>query len=171
MLDRAVKALKAGKIPDLDKPLHHGTEIDLSVAALLPDDYVYDIHTRLIMYKRLSGAESKEQLDELRVELIDRFGLLPEPAKNLFEVTALKIATSELGVKKIDASSNGARILFEDNANIDPTKLILLIQKQPNIYKFNGKETLHITKVMDNCTDRIDTILSTLRELAFKEAA
>ncbi|MCW9055437.1 MAG: helicase-related protein, partial [Gammaproteobacteria bacterium] len=171
LLDRAVKALKAGKIPDLDKPLHHGTEIDLSIPALLPDDYVYDIHTRLIMYKRLSGAESKEQLDELRVELIDRFGLLPEPAKNLFEITALKIATNDLGVKKIDASAQGARIVFEDNANIDPTKLIKLIQTQPDKYRFNGKDTFNIIGQMDDCAKRIRIIQSTLQQLTFEEAA
>ncbi|MCW9004501.1 MAG: transcription-repair coupling factor [Gammaproteobacteria bacterium] len=171
LLDRAVKALKAGKIPDLDKPLHHGTEIDLSIPVLLPDDYVYDIHTRLIMYKRLSGAESKEQLDELRVELIDRFGLLPEPAKNLFEITALKIATNDLGVKKIDASAQGARIVFEDNANIDPTKLIKLIQTQPDKYRFNGKDTFNIIGQMDDCAKRIRIIQSTLQQLTFEEAA
>ncbi|MCW8910054.1 MAG: transcription-repair coupling factor, partial [Gammaproteobacteria bacterium] len=147
------------------------TEIDLSIPALLPDDYVYDIHTRLIMYKRLSGAESKEQLDELRVELIDRFGLLPEPAKNLFEITALKIATNDLGVKKIDASAQGARIVFEDNANIDPTKLIKLIQTQPDKYRFNGKDTFNIIGQMDDCAKRIRIIQSTLQQLTFEEAA
>ncbi|MDH5571466.1 MAG: transcription-repair coupling factor, partial [Gammaproteobacteria bacterium] len=171
LLNRAVNALKSGKIPDLDKPLHHGTEIDLNVPALFPDDYVHDIHTRLIMYKRLSSAESKEQLDELRIELIDRFGLLPDPAKNLFELTALKIATNELGIKKIDASSKGARILFENNAKIDPSKLIMLIQTEPMVFKFNGKDTLNIYKSMESCSDRINTISSTLHELTFKEAA
>ena len=171
LLDRAVKALKSGKSPDLDKPLHHGTEIDLGVPALLPDDYIYDVHTRLITYKRISSIESKEHLDELRVELIDRFGLLPEVAKNFFELTALKIATDELGIKKIDASAKGARIVFEENANIDPAKLIMLIQTKPDQYRFNGKDTLHIFREMEECGQRIDEIQSLLLQLAFKEAA
>ena len=171
LLDRAVKALKSGKVPDLDKPLHHGTEIDLGLPALLPDDYIYDVHQRLIMYKRISAADSRESLDELRVELIDRFGLLPDPAKNLFELTALKIATDALGVKKIDASSQGARIVFEENANIDPTRLIMMIQTQSDIYRFNGKDTLHIHKTMDDCQARVQTLHSTLQHLALEEAA
>jgi transcription-repair coupling factor (superfamily II helicase) len=171
LLDRAVKALKSGKIPELDKPLHHGTEIDLGLPALLPDDYIPDVHTRLILYKRISSAASKHELDELRVELIDRFGLLPEQAKNLFELTALKIATDSLGVKKIDASDRGARIVFEQNANIDPGKLIMLIQTQPEHFRFNGKETLHIIKPMDDCNKRIATIQSALQQLAYEEAA
>ena len=171
LLDRAVKALKSGKIPELDKPLHHGTEIDIGLPALLPDDYIYDVHTRLILYKRIASATSLHELDELRVELIDRFGLLPEPAKNLFELTALKVATNDLGVKKIDASDKGARIVFEDNANIDPGKLIMLIQTQPEHYRFNGKETLHIIKQLDDCKQRVETIQSALQQLAFEEAA
>ena len=136
-------------MPDLDKPLHHGTEIDLGLPALLPDDYVYDVHMRLILYKRISNAKTLNELKELRIELIDRFGLLPETAKNLFDLTALKISTHDLGIKKIDASNQGARIIFEDNANIDPTRLIMLIQTHSDKYRFNGKNTLNIIHPID----------------------
>ena len=171
LLDRAVKALKSGKIPDLDKPMHHGTEIDLGVPALLPDNYVFDIHTRLILYKRIANAKSLDELKDIRVELIDRFGLLPDAAKNLFEITALKIMTNDIGIRKIDASAQGARIIFEENANIDPSKLIMLIQTQSDKFRFNGKDTLNIIFQIDDCAKRITTIQSTLQELAFKEAA
>lgn len=171
LLDRAVKALKSGQVPDLDKPLHQGTEIDLGLPALLPDDYIGDIHMRLILYKRISNAKDQNELDELRVELIDRFGLLPDAAKNLFALTSLKITTADIGVKKIDATAETARIVFEDNANIDPGKLIMLIQTQSNIYKFNGKDALYITKNMNDCAERIKTLKDTLLQLAFEEAA
>ena len=171
LLERAVKALKAGEIPDLDKPLHHGTEIGLGLPALLPDDYVYDIHTRLILYKRISNTQSVTQLDDIRVELIDRFGLLPEATKNLFAITRLKISTINIGVKKIDATENTVRIVFAENANINTTELILLIQKQSDMYKFNGKDTLYIYRQMDECEERIKIIEDTLQLLAFEEAA
>ena len=171
LLDRAVKALKSGKIPDLDRPLHHGTEIDLGVPALLPDDYVHDIHTRLILYKRISNARSEEELRDIRVEFIDRFGLLPDAAKHLFMLTELKIATESIGVQKINASAAAVRIVFDENPNIDTTKLILLLQSEPNTYRFNGKDTFHIIKDMENCEQRIKIIQDTLQQLAFKEAA
>jgi len=171
LLERAVKALKAGEIPDLDKPLHQGTEIGLGLPALLPADYVYDIHTRLILYKRISNTKSVTELDEIRVELIDRFGLLPDAAKNLFAVTQLKILTMDIGITKVDATENTVRIVFSSKANIDPTKLIMLIQTQADTYKFNGKDTLYIYKQMNECEDRIKMIESTLKQLTFEEAA
>ena len=91
MLDRAVKAIKEGKTPNLDRPLKEGTEINLHLPALIPDDYLQDVHMRLVLYKRISNAETEDQLRELQVEMIDRFGLLPEPVKNLFRVTTLKL--------------------------------------------------------------------------------
>ena len=90
LLERTVAALKAGRSPELDRPLDHGTEIELNLPALLPEDYLPDVHVRLIQYKRIASAGSDEELRELKVEMIDRFGLLPDAANNLFDVTALK---------------------------------------------------------------------------------
>jgi len=101
LLERAVEALKAGREPELDRPLDHGTEIDLGIPALLPDDYLPDVHTRLIQYKRIASASDKTELRELQVEMIDRFGLLPDPTKNLFRITELKLGATPLGIKKL----------------------------------------------------------------------
>ena len=171
LLERAVKALKSGKNIDLDTPLHHGTEIDLGIPALLPDDYIYDVHERLILYKRISGTSSLDELKDIRIELIDRFGLLPDAAKNLFAVTELKLSTQGIGVKKIDATENSARIIFEEQAKIDPTQLILMIQNQSSLYKFNGKDTLYIMKETDSAEDRIAIVQATLSQLTQQEAA
>ena len=171
LLERAVKALKSGKNIDLDTPLHHGTEIDLGIPALLPDDYIYDVHERLILYKRISGTSSLDELKDIRIELIDRFGLLPDAAKNLFAVTELKLSTQGIGVKKIDATENSARIIFEEQAKIDPTQLILMIQNQSSLYKFNGKDTLYIMKETDTAEDRIAIVQATLSQLTQQEAA
>ena len=90
MLERAVNALKSGKIPQLDQPMHQGPEVDLHVASLLPDNYLPDVHLRLVLYKRIAAAANADELRELQVEMIDRFGLLPEPAKNLFRIAELQ---------------------------------------------------------------------------------
>ncbi|MDT8403695.1 transcription-repair coupling factor [Sulfuriflexus sp.] len=170
LLERAVEALRSGKQPELDRPLHAGTEISLRLAALIPDEYLPDVHLRLIMYKRIANASDKEELRELQVEMIDRFGLLPQPVKNLFRVTELKLLATPLGIKKIDAGPNGARIIFEDEPNIDPMKLITLIQTRSKIYRFDGKQTLRMNRENGD-EERADMIEALMDTLAEKDAA
>ncbi|WPL18938.1 Transcription-repair-coupling factor [Thiorhodovibrio winogradskyi] len=137
LLERAVQALKAGRTPELDRPLDHGAEIDLGLPALLPDDYLPDIHTRLITYKRIASAADTDALKELKVEMIDRFGLLPEPAKNLFTITELKLKVQPYGIRKIEAGPKGGRILFGDAPKIDHMRLVQLIQSRPKEFKLD----------------------------------
>jgi transcription-repair coupling factor (superfamily II helicase) len=146
LLDRAVKALKSGDPLALDKPMFHGAEIDLNVPALIPDDYLPDVHSRLLIYKRIANAANADELRELQVEMIDRFGLLPEPTKNLFTITALKLQASPLGIKKIELGSKGGRFTFIREPDIDPMKLITLIQSKPGEYQLDGQERLKIIK-------------------------
>ncbi len=142
LLERAVEALKAGRQPELDRPLDHGTEIELNIPALLPEDYLPDVHSRLVLYKRIASARDKDELRELQVEMIDRFGLLPEPAKNLIAITELKLRAHPIGIRKIEAGPKGARLLFEEQPRLDPMKLINLIQSQPNTYRMDGGNRL-----------------------------
>ena len=146
LLERAVAALKAGKIPQLDRPLDHGPEIDLQSPALIPDDYLPDVHSRLILYKRIASANDESELRELQVEMIDRFGLLPAPVRTLFRATGLKLRAMPMGVKKIEAGPNGGRISFGPEPNLDPTKLVRLIQQQPKVYKLDGKDKLRFIR-------------------------
>jgi len=144
LLERAVAALKAGRVPDLDQPLHEGPEIDLLLPALFPSDYIPDVHTRLVLYKRVAGCEDTQALRELQVELIDRFGLLPEPAKNLFGIAALKLDAAPLGVRKIEIGASEGRILFGEAPDIDTGRLITLVQTQPRQYRFEGGDKLRL---------------------------
>lgn len=137
LLERAVDALKAGRTPELDRPLDHGAEIDLGVPALLPDDYLPDVHTRLVTYKRIASAGDAAELKELKVEMIDRFGLLPEPTNNLFAITELKLRVQPYGIRKIEAGPAGGRVLFGDQPKIDHMRLIQLIQSQPKQFKLD----------------------------------
>ena len=171
ILEQAVRSLKAGEIPDPDAPLNAGIEIDLGIPAVIPDDYVYDVHLRLILYKRIASAKSRAELDELKVEFIDRFGLLPEPTKNLFEITELRLLAEQIGLQKIDANDNGARLLFGEKPNINPAKMIELIQASPNLYRFNGVDVLSISKVLAQDRSRIDEITEVLHSLGEKIAA
>jgi len=170
-LERAVNALKQGKVPDPDEPLHSGIEIDLGIPALIPDDYVYDIHQRLMLYKRISNAKDQEILDDIRVELIDRFGLLPDYLKNLFAVTEIKHAAQNIGINKIEATDSIIKIKFDENPNINPMKLIEMIQTQSKLYHFDGKQTFRILKSAEETEQRAKQIYDVIEALSIQEAA
>jgi transcription-repair coupling factor (superfamily II helicase) len=165
LLERAVNALKSGKIPELDAPMDTGPEVDLQAAALIPEDYLPDIHARLVLYKRIANAETPDDLHELQVEMIDRFGLLPEPVKTLFAVSALKQQAGNLGVKKIDANDQGGRIVFNANPNINAETLIGLIQKEARVYKFDGADKLRFTKPFAGTEEKLEFIGGLLEKL------
>ncbi len=162
LLERAVDALKSGKLPDIETPLAQSTEVELGIPALLPSDYVQDVHTRLILYKRIASAKENEALDELKVEFINRFGLLPTPANSLFRATEFKLQCEKLGVKKLEAGANGGRFLFDKNPKIDPGKLIDLIQKSPQEFKFDGQDTFKFMYQLDEPEARIEYIAGLL---------
>ena len=171
LLERAVDALKSGKLPDHDKPLAQGTEVDLGVPALLPEDYVPDVHQRLILYKRIANAQDTESLRELKVELIDRFGLLPPQTDNLFHSMRMKQRCQELGIERLEMGNSGGRLVFSSEPKIDPMTIILLIQKEPNRYKFDGKQTLRIVEEFDTGDDLDEFLNALFDRLSATEAA
>jgi transcription-repair coupling factor (superfamily II helicase) len=166
LLERAVKALKAGEQPALDRPLDHGAEIDLQLPALLPGDYIPDVHTRLVLYKRIASAESREQLRELQVEMIDRFGLLPEATKYLFAVTDLKLKAKPMGIRKLEAGPQDGRILFEGEPKIDPAHIIHLIQTRPREFKLESGDKIRFYRNMEEREQRIGQVTAVLDEIA-----
>jgi transcription-repair coupling factor (superfamily II helicase) len=166
LLDRAVKALKAGKVPDLDPRTQSRTTVELGAPALITDDYLPDVHSRLILYKRIASAPTQQALDELRVEMIDRFGLLPEPTKNLFSVTRVKLIAQSLGVRKLDMNAKGGRMVFEQKPNIDPLKVIQLIQKRPWVFKLDGQDKLRFEIELATLEEREEWVVKLMGEIA-----
>lgn len=168
MLEQAVKALRSGKEPDLAKPFESGPEIDLGITALIPNDYLPDVHTRLVFYKRIANTISKENLRELQVEMIDRFGLLPDAVKNLFRITELKLTAEMLGIKKIDAGPQGGRVQFNEKPNIDPLAIIQLIQKYPQLYKLDGPTKLRFSLLQQTAEERVQNCVNLFGKLEQK---
>lgn len=166
MLEETIAAIKAGKTPNLDKPLHQGAEINLRLPALIPDDYLPDVHNRLIMYKRIANANTEANLTELQVEMIDRFGLLPDATKNLFRLTQLKLAASALGIIKLEAGETGGKLEFDTTPNVDPFTLVTLVQKQPQTYKLEGGTQLRFTEDMQSAEARFRVIEGLLNRLS-----
>jgi transcription-repair coupling factor (superfamily II helicase) len=166
LLARAVDSLRAGREPDLEAPLDAGVDINLHVAALLPDDYVPDVHLRLMLYKRISGTRTAEDLRELQVELIDRFGLLPDAAKNLMRIAALKQQAAALGIEKIDAGESGGYLLFGDDSRIDPVALVQLVQNEGRSYRLQGSHRLAFRLDLGDADTRFAAIEALLERLA-----
>ena len=167
LLDRAVAAIKAGTVLNIDTPMNQGAEINLRIAALIPDDYLPDVHTRLILYKRISNAKDTHDLKDLQVEMIDRFGLLPLQVKSLFRITELKFKLDTLGIVKLDAGETQGRFEFGPHTSIDPYTMVRLIQTKPASFKLDGANALKFIFDMPDAESRfsiIDDILKLLSQ-------
>lgn len=168
MLDRAVKAMQKGEVIDLDKPENMAADINLHIPALIPEAYLPDVHTRLILYKRIASITTEEGLEEIQIEMIDRFGLLPDATKNLIRITRLKLFTESLGISKVEANQERGRIEFAEKTNIDPITIVKLVQTQPNKYRLDGATRLKYIIAMETPEQRIQKTYSVLQELSVK---
>lgn len=170
LLEHAINALKSGNQPELDIPMETGPEVDLQTQALIPEDYLPDIHARLVLYKRIASAETSGDLCALKVEMIDRFGSLPDAVKVLFSITKLKQLAAPLGIKKVEAHVAGGRIVFNANPSINTNQLINLIQKQSQQYQFDGVDKLRFSQSLETLDDKIlfltDLLLKLTPEMA-----
>ncbi|MEO0997920.1 MAG: TRCF domain-containing protein, partial [Pseudomonadota bacterium] len=164
LLSQAVADLKSGREPALDRPLNAGTEVNLHVPALLPEDYVPDVHLRLVLYKRIAGAADDDALRELKVELIDRFGLLPVATRHLFDATELKRLAEPLGVQKIDVSAGGGYLKFGAATGIDPTTLIGVLQSGPG-FRMRDPERLSFELDAADVEQRVAFVRDLLQRL------
>lgn len=166
MLEGAVKAIKEGKEPSLKQMLNQQCEIDLRIPALLPDDYVNDVNMRLSLYKRIANCQTSQSLDELKVELIDRFGLLPTASKNLFDLSQYKLKANHIGASKIEMHAKGGSIEFAEQHKIDPSFIINLLQSQPQIYRMDGPNKLKFQIAAATPEERLKLTGTMLEQLA-----
>lgn len=167
MLDRAVQALRSGHAGDIEQALEpaDATEVNLRIPTLIPDDYLPDVHMRLIFYKRIASARDEMDLRELQVEMIDRFGLLPDPLRNLFRATHLKLIAERLGIHKLEAGPQGGKLEFDERTRVEPIALVKLVQTQPQQYRLIGATTLGFTASLDSAEQRcefVEQLLATL---------
>jgi transcription-repair coupling factor (superfamily II helicase) len=165
LLERAVNAIKSGDQPELDAPFETGPEVDLQAQALIPDDYLPDIHARFVLYKRIASTDTQEELRALKVEMIDRFGLLPDAVKTLFSVTELKQRAVPLGIKKIDIHIAGGRVVFGADPHINTEQLIKLIQTESQHYKLDGMDKLKFSQTFETVDDKIAFLTGLLDKL------
>lgn len=165
MLAEAVDSLRAGREPDMSAPLSATTEIVLRAPALLPQDYVPDVHERLSLYKRMASCQSADALETLREELIDRFGKLPEAARTLLETHRLRIASRALGIARLDAAPDTITLQFVPDPPLEGIALIRFIQSRRDV-RLAGPDRLRFTIATPDIDTRIQRIRNILAELA-----
>lgn len=166
LLEHTIKSLQKGEIPNLDLTINPGSEIDLQIPALIPENYLGDVHTRLILYKRIASAKNKDELDELRVEMIDRFGKLPSQVQNLFEVTELKLLAQQLGIKSVKVGPKGGKIDFAKQPQIDPEKIVRLVQNNPRCFSFAGSTSIKFVIELTTNEERLEFVKNLLEKLS-----
>ena len=166
MLQRAIDAIRSGRVPDAHAPLEPvSQEVNLHAATLIPADYMPDVHTRLILYKRISNARNSNELEALQIEFIDRFGLLPEALRRLFAVTELKLAGQALGIVKIDLGPERGKLEFSNHTTVDPIKIVNLVQREADTYRLEGATTLRITADLAEFAQRTAFVANLLERL------
>ncbi|MGH1484936.1 MAG: transcription-repair coupling factor [Cellvibrionaceae bacterium] len=168
MLEQTVNGLKSGKATTEITLEPSNVDVNLHIPALIPDKYIPDVHTRLNLYKRLSGINSQAGFDELQVEMIDRFGLLPEEVKHLIRVTQIKLEAESLGINKINASAQQGKIEFSSNPVVDPLTIVKMVQNQPQHYQLRGANQLLFTISMHSAEDRLVAVEQLLSSLTQK---
>ncbi|MFW1920674.1 transcription-repair coupling factor [Acinetobacter geminorum] len=165
MLEKATKAIQQGKTPNFDAPLSLTAEINLHIPALIPDEYLGDVHQRLLFYKRISNTDTQEKLDNIRMELIDRFGVLPQSVKHLFSVHQIRLKAEQLGVTKIDINTQGGNIEFSPDTPVQAISIIQLMQKHPTYYRMEGGQRLKVMVQLEEQEKRIQFINDLLGKL------
>ncbi len=165
MLEKATKAIQKGKTPNFDAPLSLTAEINLHLPALIPDEYLGDVHQRLLFYKRISNCDSQDKLDNIRMELIDRFGVLPVAVKHLFSVHSLRVKAEQLGIQKIDLHAQGGTLDFSPDTPVQAISIIQLIQAQPQQFRMQGGQRLKLLVALSENDQRIEFMQRLLNTL------
>ena len=166
MLDQAVESIRSGESPNKKLTFDQGIEVNLHIPALIPSSYLPDVNMRLTFYKRLANCQDKQQLHELQVEMIDRFGLLPEAVKALFDIAEIRQIGEYLGLKKIEAGPTNGRLQFLQNTKIEPITIIKLVQENSKCYRLLNNDQLSFTMPMETPELRLTSVYAMLSTLA-----
>jgi len=165
ILTKAISSLKSGEIPNFDNSLDYVTEIDINEVAIIPGDYINDVNQRLVMYKKIANTDNPEQLDNIIIELINRFGNIPQEVKNLIDITKMKIKYSKLGIKRLLVNKSSLKISFQKDAKIKHEKLINFINNNQNNVSFTKDETLIYKKEFDDIREKRIVIADIINKL------
>ncbi|MDD4556261.1 MAG: transcription-repair coupling factor [Alphaproteobacteria bacterium] len=165
MLEEEIARIKAGAYASEEEIVEWVPQISIGIPIMIPEDYVKDLGVRLGLYKRIGDLKSKEELLDMKEELIDRFGKLPEEVENLLTTVEIKQLCKKANVEKIDAGAKGALLMFRNNLFARPEKLIEFISKQFGMIKIRPDQKLFIEKNLENYKIRVETIKNYVSKL------
>ena len=154
LLERAVQALRDGREPDLEQPLRTGAEVDLQLPALLPEDYIPDVHLRLQLYKRMAAASEGAALDDLQTEIVDRFGPLPPPSVTLLQIHRLRLRAAGIGIRRLEIGAQAGIVEFGTGHRVDPARVIRLMQQGAGRCRLDGQQRLRLKLETPDATSR-----------------
>ena len=146
------------------------TDINLNLPTLIPEDYMPDVHLRLIFYKRIASTDNDSQIKEIKHELIDRFGALPEFTSNLLEVTKLKNKANLIGIERIKLNNQYGRIYFHSSTPIESDLLIQLIKDNHDKFRLYPDQSLGFKGDFQVSIDKIKEIQGLLKHLTSGQA-
>lgn len=164
MLEEAIAALKTGNLDDTaDK---WSPQINTGIPILIPENYVTDLNARLTLYRRLADLTSKEEVNAIASEIIDRFGNLPPEVENLLDIILIKIKCRIANIEKIDAGEKGAVITLHNNTFPNPEALITFISEQSGTAKVRPDNKIVYKRNWEKMDDRINGIRLLVTNLA-----
>lgn len=166
LLGRAITQYKKGEKLDYQTLLlTDQSEVELNIPRLFPEDYISDVHTRLKLYQRLQKLDTYETLIDFKMEVLDRFGPLPEPALYLIESQRLKLTAKSISISKIEGNAAQIKFTLTNSLHFDPLKLIRLVQNHARELQLRGEKELILRREMKTGAERIAAVDWVLNEL------
>ncbi len=165
MLERAVREMKGEAGTEATE-----IQLNLGLNIRIPADYIKEENQRLRMYKKVAGVETESQLNDVRSELIDRYGETPTAVRNLLDYARLKLQAIRVGANAIERKREFVNIKFSEKAGIDPGKLARFVASQRGA-QFAPDGTLKFSIKIDSAGGILQTLRDLLEELEAKEEA
>jgi transcription-repair coupling factor (superfamily II helicase) len=137
LLAEAMAELSGSAVVEEEEP-----ELDLRIPAFLPDDYIPEAGVRLEFYRKLAMAKTVDAADELELELLDRFGRLPAPAKALCDLSRLRVRMREAGVRELKRGNGALYLTVSDRSMVDRSLLVQWVIREKTTFSFVRGEVL-----------------------------
>jgi len=165
LLKNTIDLLKNGKTLSENTLSRKSLDIELHVSSLLPDNYIADVNTRLFFYKKISNSKDEKEIEEIKYELINQFGKLPDFSKNLILIAKMRILAYKIGIKYIKSNKKMGIIEFNNNNSVNIKYLLKIFQEEPNIWKMENPKKIKFFINSKNDYSRLKWIINLLKNL------
>jgi len=166
MLEDTIAKIKSGELQGLSSISDDWSpQLNLGVPVMIPESYIPDLDIRLGLYRRLSGLQTKVELEGFAAELIDRFGPIPKEVNTLMLIVRIKAMCKRAGISRLDAGPRGATVQFHNDKFANPAGLVTFLRDQGPGAKVQGTKII-LQGEMKADSDRIRAAFAIARDLA-----